>query len=145
MASNNHEEAKIRKEWLKFKGALYDHSVDFPTIPIIIDDVRKNIENSGFSVAIDDVGAGYSSLHTIAELKPVYLKYDMALVRDINKHTIKSDLLESLIPFSKKINTIIIAEGIETKDEFEVLKEIGIEYGQGFFFGKLSRLLKNEI
>lgn len=105
----------------------------------------KRLENSGFSVAIDDVGAGYSSLHTIAELKPAYLKYDMALVRDINRHTVKRDLLESLIPFSKKINTVIIAEGIETKDEFEVLKEIGIEYGQGFFFGKPSRLLKNEI
>ncbi|TET78502.1 MAG: EAL domain-containing protein [Candidatus Cloacimonadota bacterium] len=49
-------------------------------------------------------------------------------------------LLESLIPFSKKINTIIIAEGVETKDEFEVLKEMGIEYGQGFFFGKPSDL-----
>lgn len=66
--------------------------------------------------------------------------YDMALVRDINRHTIKRDLLESLIPFSKKINTIIIAEGVETKDEFEVLKEIGIEYGQGFFFRKPSDL-----
>ncbi|MCK4233741.1 EAL domain-containing protein [candidate division WOR-3 bacterium] len=105
----------------------------------------KRLENSGFSVAIDDVGAGYSSLHTIAELSPTFLKYDMALIRDINRHAIKRNLLESLLPFSQKINSVIIAEGIETGDEFDVLKEIGIEYGQGFFFGKPGFLLKNQI
>ncbi len=104
----------------------------------------KKLESSGFSVAIDDVGAGYSTLHTIAELRPTYLKYDMALIRDINKHAIKRDLLESLVPFAKKINSTIIAEGIETKGEFEVLKEIGIEYGQGFFFAKPGPLLRDE-
>jgi len=108
-------------------------------------DTVKRLETSGFSVAIDDVGAGYSTLHTIAELSPAYLKYDMALIRDINKHAIKRDLLESLIPFSKKINSIIIAEGIETKEEFEVLREMGVEYGQGFFFARPGPLLKQEI
>jgi len=107
-------------------------------------DAVKKLESSGFSVAIDDVGAGYSTLHTIAELKPSYLKYDMALIRDINKHAIKRDLLESLVPFAKKIDSIIIAEGIETKGEFEVLKDIGIEYGQGFFFAKPGPLLTDE-
>jgi len=102
----------------------------------------KKLKSYGFAVAIDDVGAGYSTLHTIAELKPNYLKYDMALVRDINKHAIKRDLLESLIPFSKKIDSIIIAEGIETRDEFEVLKDMGIEYGQGFYFARPGPLLR---
>jgi len=100
----------------------------------------KKLEDSGFSVAIDDVGAGYSTLHTIAELNPSFLKYDMALVRNIHRHTIKRQLLESLITFSKKINTTIIAEGIETEGEFKALKNMGIEYGQGFFFAKPAPL-----
>lgn len=99
-------------------------------------DTVENLEKAGFSVAIDDVGAGYSTLRTIAELKPDFLKYDMALIRDINRHVIKKDLLESLIPFSKKIDTLIIAEGIETEGEYDVLKELGIEYGQGFLFAR---------
>lgn len=105
----------------------------------------RRLKDSGFSVAIDDVGAGYSTLHTIAELKPSYLKYDMSLIRDINKDAIKRDLLESLIPFAKKIDAVIIAEGVETKDEFEVLKEMGIEYAQGFYFAKPGPLLEREI
>ncbi len=101
----------------------------------------KGLEKCGFSVAIDDVGAGYSSLHTIAELNPTYLKYDMALIRGIDTHAIKRDLLESLIPFSRKIESLIIAEGIETEGEYKTLKEMGIEYGQGFYFAKPAPLL----
>jgi EAL domain-containing protein (putative c-di-GMP-specific phosphodiesterase class I) len=104
----------------------------------------KGLEKYGFSVAIDDVGAGYSSLHTIAELNPTYLKYDMALIRGINTHMIKRNLLESLIPFSKKIESEIIAEGIETEGEYTVLKEMGIEYGQGFYFARPGPLIKTE-
>jgi EAL domain-containing protein (putative c-di-GMP-specific phosphodiesterase class I) len=105
----------------------------------------KGLEKHGFSVAIDDVGAGYSSLHTIAELNPTYLKYDMALIRGINTHAIKRDLLESLIPFSKKIESQIIAEGIETAGEYGALKEMGIEYGQGFYFARPGPLLKTNL
>ncbi len=105
----------------------------------------KGLEQNGFSVAIDDVGAGYSSLHTIAELNPTYLKYDMALIRGINTHAIKRDLLESLIPFSRKIDSEIIAEGIETEGEYTALKEMGIEYGQGFYFARPGPLLETNL
>jgi EAL domain-containing protein (putative c-di-GMP-specific phosphodiesterase class I) len=108
-------------------------------------DTVKTLEKFGFSVAIDDVGAGYSSLHTIAELNPSYLKYDMALIRDIDKHIIKRDLLESLIPFSEKIDAQIIAEGIETEKEYKVLKDMGIKFGQGFFFARPGPLLRNTV
>lgn len=105
----------------------------------------KGLEKNGFAVAIDDVGAGYSSLHTIAELNPTYLKYDMALIRGINTHAIKRDLLRSLIPFSKKIDSEIIAEGIETEGEYAALREMGIEYGQGFYFARPGPLLKTNL
>ncbi len=94
------------------------------------------LKQKGFSIAIDDMGAGYSSLQTVAELRPHYLKYDMNLVRDIDKHLIKRDLLETLVPFAKRIGATLIAEGIETREEFETLKSLGIELGQGYYVAK---------
>lgn len=96
------------------------------------------LKEKGFKIAIDDMGAGYSSLRTIAELKPDYLKYDMALIRDIHKNLIKKDLLETLIPFTERLGSEIIAEGIETEMEYNVLRDIGIKYGQGFYIAHPS-------
>ena len=98
----------------------------------------KILKDKGYKIAIDDMGAGYSSLRTIAEIKPDFLKYDMALIRDIHQNLIKKDLLETLIPFTERLGANIIAEGIETEDEYKVLKSLGIKYGQGFYFAKPS-------
>ncbi len=98
----------------------------------------KILKEKGYKIAIDDMGAGYSSLRTIAEVKPDFLKYDMALIRDIHKNLIKKDLLETLIPFTERLGAEIIAEGIETEEEFEVLKSIGIKFGQGFYLARPS-------
>ncbi len=96
----------------------------------------KILKEKGYKIAIDDMGAGYSSLRTIAEIKPDYLKYDMALIRDIHQNLIKKDLLETLIPFTERLGASIIAEGIETEGEYRVLRDLGIKYGQGFYFAK---------
>lgn len=98
----------------------------------------KFLRKMNFSIAIDDAGTGHASLQTITELEPDYIKFDMSLVKDIDKNLIKRNLLNTLTSFSKQINFIIIAEGIETKGEFEVLKDMGIPLGQGFLFAKPS-------
>jgi len=104
--------------------------VDFPSFEYAV----KRLRDRGFMIAIDDMGAGYSSLHTVAEIKPDYLKYDMALVRNIDKHLIKKAILETLVPFARKINAKIIAEGVETVDEYKTIKESGVDLAQGFLF-----------
>jgi len=88
--------------------------------------------NQGFLIAIDDAGAGYSSLQAIAELNPEFVKMDMSLVRDIDKIPIKRAMMETFVDFCSKINAHIIAEGIETIEELRVLSNSGCEYGQGF-------------
>ena len=60
----------------------------------------------------------------------------MALIRDIHQNLIKKDLLETLIPFTERLGASIIAEGIETEGEYRVLKDLGIKYGQGFYFAR---------
>lgn len=91
---------------------------------------------TGFLVAIDDVGAGYSSLKAVAEVQPDYLKVDLSLVRDVDKSDLKKSLFDSLIGVASSIEAQIIAEGVETHEEYLELKRMGIAFGQGFYFAR---------
>lgn len=90
----------------------------------------------GFAIAVDDTGAGYSSLETVVELKPQYIKLDISIVRGINKNILKQELIKAIMGLSRQMKSVVIAEGIETEEELETLREIGIMVGQGFLFAK---------
>jgi EAL domain-containing protein (putative c-di-GMP-specific phosphodiesterase class I) len=90
-------------------------------------------KDQGFRVAVDDMGAGYSSLHTCLG-GPDFLKFDVSLVRDIDRSGIKRSLLESLHTLADKIRARVIAEGVEREEERATLLALGIELGQGFHF-----------
>lgn len=94
--------------------------------------------NMGFRVALDDVGSGYSSLNMLADLKPNIIKIDMELVREIQTNTTKKAIVRSLIYIAKEINASTIAEGIETYEELETVKDMGVDMVQGYLFGKPS-------
>lgn len=96
--------------------------------------VLRQFRNHGFKIAVDDIGAGYSSLQAIAELEPDFLKFDVSLVRNINESLIKRGLLETLVALSHKIRAQLIAEGVETKLEFQTLRSLGVTLGQGYYF-----------
>ncbi len=101
--------------------------------------LKKNIEylkEQGFLLSIDDVGVGYSSLHTLAELKPNFFKYDMILIRDIHKEPIKQRLLKMVLNFGESVNIPVIAEGLETQEEYDTLLKLGVKYAQGFYLSK---------
>ncbi len=96
--------------------------------------VLRQFRNHGFKIAIDDMGAGYSSLQAIAELEPDYLKFDISLVRNIHENLIKKGLLETLVSLSTKIKASVIAEGVEDREEFHTLRSLGVQLGQGYYF-----------
>lgn len=98
--------------------------------------ILHHYRRQGYSVAIDDAGAGYSSLQAIAELKPDFIKIDTSLIKDIDQDRVKEALLETFVLFSKKINAKLIAEGIEREEELKKLKELGVDFGQGFFLAR---------
>ena len=113
---------------------------------VLFNDTLHHYRKQGYLVAIDDMGAGFSSLQTIAEIKPDYLKVDMSLVRDINTSKVKRALLETFVAFAEKMGCMIIAEGIETSQELKTLMDIGVHYGQGFLLARPSfpkPLIKN--
>lgn len=99
-------------------------------------EVTAELKKLGFSIAIDDAGAGYSSLQSIAELRPKYLKFDMSLVRGIDADFIKQELLRTLMDFARKTDSIVVAEGIETEAEYRTVKLLGAHLGQGYYFAR---------
>ena len=90
----------------------------------------------GFRLAVDDVGSGYSGLKSIAEIKPDFIKIDMALIRDIDQHPIKQDLTGTIARFSTSSGITLIAEGVETVEELRCLQTIGVRFAQGFLFAR---------
>ena len=93
------------------------------------------LRKHGFRIAIDDMGTGYSALHILADLQPDFIKLDKMLVRDLQDEPIKRNLVSAIIGFGRDSQSTVIAEGVETEAEVEVLCELGIELQQGFFFG----------
>ncbi len=92
--------------------------------------------SQGFKVAVDDAGAGYAGLTTIAELQPDYIKLDKTLIHNIHKDPVKRALVETTVIFADKIGSKIIAEGIEVKEQAICLKDIGVHCGQGYFLAR---------
>ena len=98
----------------------------------------KDYNDIGIIHADDDLGKGYSDLERVMELNPGYLKVDISLVRDIDKSFIKQEIMKAMSNLAENIGSKIIAEGIETKSEYEMLMSLGIKYGQGFLFARPS-------
>lgn len=94
----------------------------------------QHLKNSGFKVSVDDVGSQYSGLRLIAAIDPDFIKLDMELTRGVQHSHVKTQLIRAINRFSKEVGLPLIVEGVETKDELRVLKELGVRYAQGFLF-----------
>jgi EAL domain-containing protein (putative c-di-GMP-specific phosphodiesterase class I) len=105
---------------------------DIPEVQTRIAHLRR----LGFRVAVDDVGAGYAGLSSIANLEPEVMKIDMGLVRDIDVSSTKQKLVGAMVSLCAEMNVMVIAEGIETKMERDTLKRLGCDVMQGYFFAK---------
>lgn len=92
----------------------------------------------GFNIVLDDLGAGYSSLTLITQLKPGYVKIDMELIRDVDTDPFKASYTKALIDAAKRVDVQVICEGVETEGEYQWLREYGADYLQGFYFGRPS-------
>lgn len=98
----------------------------------------RYFSDMGFLTAIDDMGAGYSGLERVVHLRPNYLKLDMYMVRDIDKSAIKRDIMQAFCSMANKIEAKVVAEGVETREELETVREIGVNYVQGFLLARPS-------
>lgn len=101
----------------------------------------EHYRRQGFLVAVDDAGAGYSSLQAISELRPDFVKLDMSLVRDLNSNPVRLAICEALIGLAERIHAKVIAEGIESGEELRTVASLGARYGQGYFLGRPMRTI----
>ena len=102
------------------------------------DESVERVTAMGFAIAVDDLGAGYSSLSVLAELQPSFIKVDMSIVRGIDCDPRKQRLVDLLCRFADATDATLIAEGVETGEEAQALRACGAHLLQGYLFGKPS-------
>lgn len=90
----------------------------------------------GFRTAIDDFGAGYAGLNFLASIRTDLVKLDMALIRGIEQDRTRQAIVRGLLQVCADLETIVIAEGVETEAEFTTLRTFGVELFQGHYFAR---------
>jgi len=93
----------------------------------------------GFQIAIDDLGAGYAGLTSFTQLEPEVAKLDMSLVRGIDSDTRRQSIVRSMRRLCDDLGMMVIAEGVETPAERDMLVELGCDLLQGYLFAKPDR------
>jgi diguanylate cyclase (GGDEF)-like protein len=99
----------------------------------------------GLRFALDDFGDGRSSLRLWAELRPEIVKVDKYFIHDLGSHAVKVQTLKGLSRFAETFGTVLVAEGIETAAELQVVRDLGIELGQGYFLGRPGVAIAPEV
>jgi len=100
-------------------------------------DAMQSFIELGFSFAIDDLGAGHTGLDAVAQLGVSYLKIDLKLVRDLHLKPANRQVVKAILEMAEATGATPIAEGIEQQAEVDVLADLGIRWGQGYYFSKV--------
>jgi EAL domain-containing protein (putative c-di-GMP-specific phosphodiesterase class I) len=93
----------------------------------------------GFRIAIDDLGAGYAGLTSFAAMEPQFAKLDASIVRGVDRNRTKQKIISSLYSLCNDLSIIVVAEGVETAEERDVLVDLGCDLLQGYRFAKPGR------
>ena len=112
---------------------LEDENVkDIEVVKTFISDIKK----FGAQIAIDDFGAGYSNFERLISYQPDILKIDGSLIKDIETNSYSLSVVKSIVTFAKEQNLKTIAEFIENENIFNIIKDLGVDFSQGYYFGK---------
>jgi EAL domain-containing protein (putative c-di-GMP-specific phosphodiesterase class I) len=155
------EQAQMERDWLLFVNLLPSDLLDpdlvDPTSPLVamasrvvleiteraplsgLEEVRERVAQLralGFRIAVDDLGAGFAGLTSFAVLNPDIVKLDMNLIRGIETSTVKRRLVASVASLCREMEMLVVAEGVETVAERDVLSDLGCDLFQGFLFAR---------
>ncbi len=102
----------------------------------ILQKALLHYKNMGLKIAIDDLGSGYSGLRFWSEIKPDFVKIDQYFVQNIHNDPTKLEFVRSILSLSGSLSTEVVAEGIEEYEELELLLDLGVTLGQGYYLRK---------
>ncbi len=102
----------------------------------VIKEFIVKVKSYGVKIAIDDFGAGYSNYERLLDYQPDILKIDGCLIRDIETSSYSLSAVKSIVTFAKEQNIQTVAEFIESESIFKIVKELGVDFSQGYYFGK---------
>jgi len=111
------------------------------TEEVRVDDYRalqrtvSSLRRDGARLAVDDTGAGYASLSHVLKLAPEMIKLDVELVAGIDRDPLRRSLVGAVVSFANQLGSDVVAEGIESQGELEVVRELGVAFGQGYLLG----------
>lgn len=103
----------------------------------------QNVKAYGVKIAIDDFGTGYSNFKRLLQYEPDILKIDGSLIKDIQTNKLSRNIVETIVLFARKQNIKTVAEYVENENIYNMVKELGIDYSQGYAFGRPEELMKD--
>jgi len=106
----------------------------------IIQNFMQKIRTFGVKIAIDDFGTGLSNFSRVLQYQPDFIKIDGSLIKNIEHDIFSQNMVETIVAFAKKQKIQTIAEYVENEAIFNILCNLGVDYSQGYYFGKASRL-----
>lgn len=104
--------------------------VDFPGVANKV----KEWHEQGHLIVLDDYGTGYSALGAFLTLRPDWIKLDRRIIHNVDRDDYQFRIVRDVVSLFRDLGIVVVAEGVETMSEFEVLSSFGITYGQGFLF-----------
>jgi len=137
-AVNEHE---LRKDQIVFEVVETEQMENRGNLIEILEYYREK----GVNVALDDFGAGYSSISLLKDLEPDYIKLDMDLVQSVTENELQADLARNILDSAHENGIVSLAEGIETREEWNWFRDNGVDYVQGYYFAKPSRIPTEDI
>lgn len=138
---------ELKESWLvRPDDPIYEHDHDVfieitESVPLSHREVCRNVlaeigARAGVHLVVDDLGAGYSNLMRIADLEPTMVKLDRQLVQGLQHSKRQRQLVAGVVELCNKLGAEVIAEGVETEEEFDAVRLTGVQYAQGYLFAK---------
>lgn len=125
-------ESGLECERFVFEVVESDEIVDSDQLERLLGYFRE----AGFRVALDDLGAGYSSLNLLAAIKPDFVKIDMGLIRGVDRDRYKGQVASKLLELARDLGVRTVVEGVETREEWQWSRDHGADFAQGYLFAR---------
>ena len=127
--------------------SLREHEVDASSVSIELVETEELLQEQytkiiqkikalGCKISIDDFGTGYSNFAYLTEIRPDFLKIDGSLIKDIDTNEENRSIVKGIVDLARSLHITLIAEFVSTPEIYAIIKELGIDYAQGYHFGK---------